>query len=486
MTYPGSKGLLRIAFAAAIATVFCIAGVDAATLKGKVTAVIGDEITLELTGALLPRTGDPVEVLFKTPDGDEVPVGEWTVSGVDGKKVRAKKKEAFGDVQVGYVASIDSANPVRPRARKMVRETVPPEERARVIPVRPSLEDKYLRARVYYRGKGRSRDYRKAYGLFLEGARKGHAKSMVMTGVMHEMGYHVPKNRSKAVSWYRRAASKGSAWGQTNLAYMYANGRGVKRNYARAVRYYKLAAAQNYARAQANLGNLYERGRGVRRNYTEAARFYRAAADKGNVFAAVQLASLYERGRGVRRDYRKARDLFKWASDKGSSRALFRLGWMYHKGKGVRADFKTAAAYYRRSAEKGYAGGQSNYAYMLMNGYGVKRDDRLAVKWLRRAAGKRNADAMFNLGYMVSLGRGARRDLWAAEKWFMDAAKINRGYSLFEVARGFDGKNIGWGFPKNKNLAQHFYKRAAARGDRRARKYLQSATDQDDPYADNE
>ena len=68
----------------------------------------------------------------------------------------------------------------------------------------------------------------------------------------------------------------------------------------------------------------------------------------------------------------------------------------------------------------------------------------------------------------------------------MDASRIDSRYGLFEVARGFDGKNIAWGFAKNKNLAQHFYKRAAARGDRRARRYLETDTEQNDPYADNE
>lgn len=576
---------------ALIATVFGSLSLTtslAATLKGKVTAVIGNDITIQLDGTLEPRPGDLVEVVFKTPDGDEVPVGTWTVSRVDGNKVRAKKKEAFGTAEVGYAATIESSQPVGPRAAQTdsqgdTAKTLPKEpmrasigvrikdaeteygvkgalviavtrggpaatagirtgdiivdynggrietwqdlpkrvqagrpddpvlvtllrggERRQLIIVpearslaairqppdadqmRELLDQHYQSARAFYFGRSRTKDYAKAYKMFLEAASDGHLNSMVMVGVMHEHGKHVTASKTAAVSWYRKAADAGSAWGQTNLGVMYEYGNGVKRNYAEAARLYRKAADQNHRRGQAFLGELYEYGHGVKKDYREAARLYEKSAAQDYRRGIVNLAELYEAGKGVRRDYAKAAELYKRAANKDSRTAHYRLGRMYHKGRGVPRSFEKAAEHYRRAASKGHTNAQVGYGHMLMNGYGVKRDDHAAARWFRKAAKKGNAGAMFNMGYLYSVGQLGPRDLKSAEQWFTAAERKSSRYSLYAIAQAFERNNNQLGLPKNDSLARHFYRRAADRGDSRARRRLSELEGDSGSYSTDE
>jgi hypothetical protein len=95
----------------------------AAELRGKVTAVTGRDVRIEVDGDLVPQVGDRVLLSFRIPGGPEVQVGEWRVSAVSAEGVQATVVRASGTPTVGQTATIDSASPTR---RQGVAQARPP------------------------------------------------------------------------------------------------------------------------------------------------------------------------------------------------------------------------------------------------------------------------------------------------------------------------------------------------------------------------
>ena len=60
-------------------------------------------------------------------------------------------------------------------------------------------------------------ELRRAFGMFLVGARGGDVSSQVNLGYFYEQGLGVRQNRDRAVYWYRRAYRKGSAIAASNI-----------------------------------------------------------------------------------------------------------------------------------------------------------------------------------------------------------------------------------------------------------------------------
>ena len=86
--------------------------VGAAELKGKVTAVNGSKVQIQLDGDLLPRVGDPVTIGFKVPGLGLVTLeGQWQVSFTGTAVVEAEPSGTAPQPQVGQLVSIQSAQP---------------------------------------------------------------------------------------------------------------------------------------------------------------------------------------------------------------------------------------------------------------------------------------------------------------------------------------------------------------------------------------
>jgi hypothetical protein len=104
------RGLLAGALAAAV--VLSAAGhASAVELRGRVSAVTGRDVRIELEGDLVPRVGDPVNITFRIPGGPELSVGTWKVSGIEGDAVLATVVTATGTPAVGHAVTIDSPAP---------------------------------------------------------------------------------------------------------------------------------------------------------------------------------------------------------------------------------------------------------------------------------------------------------------------------------------------------------------------------------------
>jgi len=84
-------------------------------------------------------------------------------------------------------------------------------------------------------------DYKTALQVWMEGARRGDAKSQTYVGEIYEKGLGVPPDYAAAAQWYRRAAEQGYAPAALNLGVLYENGLGVARDPKQAAQWYSRA-----------------------------------------------------------------------------------------------------------------------------------------------------------------------------------------------------------------------------------------------------
>ena len=90
-------------------------------------------------------------------------------------------------------------------------------------------------------------------------------------GLMHEQGFVVAQDKSRAAFCYRKAAEKGQVQAQYRLGFLYYHGQGVPRDLEQAAEWYRKAAEEGYPLAQVALGNMYLSGEGVPRDSSKAA-----------------------------------------------------------------------------------------------------------------------------------------------------------------------------------------------------------------------
>jgi hypothetical protein len=109
------RALLRRLLVGGLAAGVALAAVaaSAAELRGRVTAVTGRDVQIQIEGDLLPRVGDPVMLAFPLPGGPEVRVaGAWKVTSIEGARVGASPVGEGSTPAVGQSARIDSPSPV--------------------------------------------------------------------------------------------------------------------------------------------------------------------------------------------------------------------------------------------------------------------------------------------------------------------------------------------------------------------------------------
>jgi TPR repeat protein len=121
-----------------------------------------------------------------------------------------------------------------------------------------------------------------ALALLLNAAKKGHAPSENLYGMMVQNGDGTAKDEKSAVEWYKRSADQGLAEAQNNLGVMLLLGKGTERNLDEAFKMFSKAASGNDTFAMNNLGGMYEKGWGVPLNLGIAKGLYKTASDLGN------------------------------------------------------------------------------------------------------------------------------------------------------------------------------------------------------------
>ena len=167
--------------------------------------------------------------------------------------------------------------------------------------------------KLYYHGKGVTRNWDRAFELFLQSAKAGN---------------------SKALSWVADCCQYGE---------------GTDVDLAQAEYFYKAAIEKGDAEAELSLGRLYNE----QERYSEAADMFEKASMHGVEGADYELAMCYSLGIGVARNDEKAFYLFKRAALDNDSEAWMKLGQAYQYGKGTKTDLEEAFSCYETAASLG-------------------------------------------------------------------------------------------------------------------------------------
>ncbi|KAL7750741.1 hypothetical protein RI367_003698 [Sorochytrium milnesiophthora] len=233
-------------------------------------------------------------------------------------------------------------------------------------------------------------------------------------------------DHDKAFSLYQQASKLGHAAAAYRVAVCYEIGAGTKRDPTRSKDYYRKAAVLGDPPAMYKLALILLDG-----SPREAVTWLKRAAsvaDASNPHALHELGMLYEKGLeegNVIMDHAYARELYTQAAQFGYAPSQYRLGVAYEHGElTCFVDPKRSISWYTRAAEQGHPEAELALSGWFLTGCeGVLvQNDTQAYAWARRAADKGLSKAEYAIGYYCEMGVGAPQDLDEARRWYQRAA----------------------------------------------------------------
>ncbi len=142
------------------------------------------------------------------------------------------------------------------------------------------------------RGSNGTRDVPAAIRLYQQGARQGHAASMVRLGYMMQLGTGMPQDLPGAFALYKQAAEAGNLEGQFMYAISYAQGVGTPKSSATARQLLLQPADAGHQFAQYTLGCMIAIGDGGPKREAAARRWLDKAAGGQDPAIAAKAAQL--------------------------------------------------------------------------------------------------------------------------------------------------------------------------------------------------
>ena len=325
-----------------------------------------------------------------------------------------------------------------------------------------SGEVQFLLGKMYFNGKGTTKDEAVAFKWLTKAAKQGYAKAQAGIGGCYFDGIGVEKDMSKAFEWFSKAADQGLAEAQYILGLYYLNGEGiVAEDMAKGFEWLSKAAEQGDADAQFDLGKCYFNGLGVSKDLSKAVEWVSKAAKQGLAEAQTMLGKCYYYGEGIAKDMAKAVEWYRKAAEQGDTQAQNNLGWCYDRGEGVAKDMSKAVEWYHKAAEQGDAIAQNNLGLCYHNGEGVEKNMSESIRWYSKAAEQEYSRAQDNLGLCYYLGDGVETNTAKAVEWWGKAVEQyvktgsgedwERALKLADMIEAWDRKAAeGWRDKANK------------------------------------
>ena len=307
-----------------------------------------------------------------------------------------------------------------------------------------------------------NKEYHKAFPLYQKLADSGYVYGYAKLGYYYFYGYHVAKNKTKAVELFKECEEytlndkyEGDrALAMDLLGDCYYYGEGVEKDLKRSFECYLNAAEAGNIAAQNDVAYAYEMGEGVDKDLNKAIEWYKTASENGNKYAMRNLANCYKSGRGVTQDAKLAFKWFKLAAENGNLTASNDLGLCYLEGRGTEKNETEAIKHFTDSATRGnnkYA--QYNLGKCYLNGTGVKQDKAKAKELFEKAAAQGHEDAKKMLYEFGGMSEKVQELLTKA-----NSGDSNAQYDLATCYWNGDG------ITTNLKEAYYWYKKCAEQG----------------------
>ncbi len=191
---------------------------------------------------------------------------------------------------------------------------------------------------IYFYGKIRAQDFKKAAALFKEAVNKGSVDAEYILGFMYMNSYGLNRDAKAAYDLFVSAASKGNLLAEYALAEHFnpieTPSSGIpynpKDNFAR---YNHIVEQGNddddyfvfIPKVWIKLGDCHQYGLGTEKNFAKSLECYLKAAKRGDRDACYKVGQCYEKGVGTAKDLSQAKHYYSLAALSGHSGATNKL-----------------------------------------------------------------------------------------------------------------------------------------------------------------
>lgn len=168
-------------------------------------------------------------------------------------------------------------------------------------------------AKMYYDGRGTTRNYTEARNLFEKLAKEGNAEANAYLGQMFENGIAVKKDENVALEYYKKGLS--IDWAKKAYDKLFHKLDEERRD--KEIEEQLSLAKRGYPDAQRYIGECYYKGYRTTKSYDMAREWFEKAAKQGNGRAMTLLGDMYMNGEGVKQDLKKAKKYYQDAIKHG-------------------------------------------------------------------------------------------------------------------------------------------------------------------------
>ena len=321
----------------------------------------------------------------------------------------------------------------------------------------------YLADCLYY-AKGTSRDYKKAFELFMIAASNKLTEACYMVGLCYLEGTGINQDSTQAVAWFTEAAKYAHPLSQYYLGVAYMKGEGKTKDIPRAAQWLVHAAKEGIVDASRDAAICYE----ALGKWRGAATLYLDGAEKGESYCQERIGDCYADGLGTLQSFELAMHYYTLAAEQGNVKAMVKMANKYLSDTTNKDALKNAIHWYMKAANLGDADAQNSLAECYYTGNGIFQNYQNAILWWTKSANQGNRQAMIHLAenYAEPDDPVVQKDLKTAKFWWTKAAEAGDPFAMYKLGECYE---LGLGVPQaNLDDAYKWYRLASQNGNEEA------------------
>ena len=260
------------------------------------------------------------------------------------------------------------------------------------------------------------------------------AKAFLDALLLDQSSGNTPEERKSVQTAYLSATEEGSPDAFCNLGVFYetsspANRKKAIECYKKAIGLTEALLGQGHPVAMCNLGAMLADGSGIETDEATAFELFTDAATLGNPTAYLNLGICYHYAKGCVKDTALASSNYKKAMEKGVAEAYFRMGTLCLENCDApnQTEFSVdkAIAHFKKAAQMGISDAYFELACIYSE---LRKDDALMIENCQKAVDKGNSNAAFMLAQCYLDGTGVTKNRQKAISLLKKAAAGgNRG-----------------------------------------------------------
>ncbi|WP_131064154.1 tetratricopeptide repeat protein [Raoultella planticola] len=307
-------------------------------------------------------------------------------------------------------------------------------------------------AKMYYKGRGVSTDYKKSKELLISSAKLNNSDAQATLAECYYIpcsGYSQDYNES--LKWGLKASNNNDTSVYYTIGAIYAK----KEDKFNTIKWLDKSIQENQPYGWLTYASLYElnsdsKSNIVTPNNDKALYYYSQAFKAAPKDIIIANAYWFFRAKAMLDENQKklAFDELKKLSNSNDSCVQFSIATIYK----VNKNMNEAAEWYRKSAMNGNSCAQIEYAKMLLIGDVIQQDTVSAFNWLSKADSDGDPIASYNLGILYIEGKYTTKDISKGIKYLDKSARNNNTKAMIYLSSLYSsGISVDIDLPKSLN-----------------------------------